>query len=64
MGISAGKDFVDLDGNKFHLEAKDRGVAIWTKGEMGRIMMLDADMARDLADELMTHAQLVDGKEP
>lgn len=62
MGYSNGTEYKDLDGNEFHLEAKDRGIAIWSKDEMKRYLMLTPEDARALALDLIYHAGFVDGR--
>ena len=59
MGASIGKNFKDLDGNEFHLEAKDRGIAIWTKDEMHRILFLSKTAANELVTDLMLYLALL-----
>jgi hypothetical protein len=59
MGFSGGPDYKDLDGNEFHLEAKDRGIAIWSKDEMHRFLMLSKEDAIALANDLLFHAGLI-----
>lgn len=63
MGYSNGKDFKDLDGNEFHVEAKDRGVAVWSKDELKRFLMLSKEDARTLGEELIYHASFVHDKD-
>ena len=63
MGYSGGQDFKDLDGNEFHIEAKERGVAVWSKDEMKRFFMMTPEQARMFADDLILHASFVDGGE-
>lgn len=63
MGCSAGRDYKDLDGNEFHLEAKDRGIAVWSKDELKRFLMLTVEDARALAEDLLLHAKILDGRD-
>jgi len=58
MGYSIGRNFKDLDGNEFHVEAKDTGVAIWSKDELHRFLFLSNQDAEDLGEELVLHANL------
>lgn len=62
MGLSVGPTYTDLNGQEFHLEAKDRGVAIWTGNEMVKIIMLDPSQAKALAGDLILHASFVDNE--
>lgn len=59
MGISAGPSYTDLDGNQFHVEAKDKGVAIWSPDELKRYFMLSKEDALRLANDLVLHAEMI-----
>lgn len=51
-----------LDGNEFHVEAKDRGVAVWSNDELKRFLMLSKEDATTLGEELIYHASFVQEK--